>query len=117
MNQTMIYADKFYVLTDIKGRSTIFEGLYYRQELLTLEWTELVDFVEFFQAYLKNHLQMTQTYRWGEELTFSLVKQDGMVQLNVTFAYENLTFSKLEAAQLVHKVNRVLARCDLLYLS
>ena len=95
-------------------KKTHFQGLCYEDEFILKEWIEYCDFIEYFNAYLRNYLQIDKEYRY-KNLYFELVKKERAVLLMMWTGEKWHSFSKLEASQLVHKCNRVLARCDLFH--
>lgn len=94
---------------------TMFHGLYFQDIPVIKEWTELVDFVEHFQAYTRNFLTFENTYRNGPQLQFRLAKKANQVLLTMEYMDIVFEFSKLDALKVVHKINRVLTRCDLFH--
>jgi len=94
---------------------TIFRGFFFKEELLTDNWTELIDMLEIFQAFNRNHLNVTKKYKWKSLSEFSLFKHEGNIYLQFDYDLEGFSVSKLESAQIGHKLNRVLSRCNLFY--
>ncbi len=90
------------------------EGLYFNSVLILYDWLKIVDFVEYFQAFQKNHLLSNHTYSIDNTIEFELTKQDERVLLSMLISGQWIHFDKLKAAQMSQKINRVLARCDLL---
>ena len=103
------------ILVDILDKKTLFKGLFINEVLYLKKWTDFCDFIEYFNAYIKNHLKIDEEYHY-KNINFELTKKDNSVLLAMYAKRQWYTFSKLEASQLVHKCNRILARCDLLYI-
>ena len=108
-----IYQKTLSLVIEQRERTMLLHGLYFHDQLLTTEWTDIVDFVEIFQAFNKNHLQFSKQYPFTEYLTLSLCKEEDSVYLQMSSTYDDFLILKLEAAQIVHKTNRILARCTL----
>lgn len=105
--------DRLLVQLEQENKKTKLIGLYFDQELVTETWTEIVDFMEIYQSFLRNHLDTNEEYHF-KKMLFRLEKDTGRTML-VSYAYGiRQTYDKLEAARLVHKLNRVLARTELL---
>ncbi len=88
-------------------------GLFYDDRLILREWYKIVDLVECFQAFQKNHLSMDETYTIDYLIELELRKKNDKVTLAVYIDNSWLYFNKLESAQIAHKISRVLARCDI----
>jgi hypothetical protein len=109
-------SDRFTVKVKHHSKSkTTLVGLFYEHELITLDWTEIIDFMEIFQAYLKNYLTVGEEYPFLSHMTIVLAKHQGKVALEIYTQSSREIFTKLDAGRLVHKLNRILSRCDLLY--
>lgn len=107
--------DQIYLLVERRTQQqVILVGLFDHETLLINEWTDLSDFCEYFQSFTRNHLAMGEKY-FIKGIDFELHKQKNTVVLAMYCQGRWYYFSKLEASQVLHKMNRVLGRCDLLY--
>lgn len=90
-----------------------FCGLLAEDHMVIKDWIRAVDFIECLQAYIKNHL-VTEKYYDEGAFCFEVIKKDHAVLLEVSFEVDySYQYTKLEAARIAHKLNRVLSRCDL----
>lgn len=97
----------------VKNSKMRLVGLFYKDHLLLQEWIKIVDLVECFQAFQKNHLSIGETYIIDNLIELELRKHNGKVIL-ATYIYDSWIYlDKLETAQITQKLHRVLARCDL----
>ena len=93
----------------------VVENLILEDEIIANNWLEIVDFLELFQSYIKNHLSFDVVYPF-DLIEFKLHKsKTNEIFFTMTFKNNTYAFSKLNASRIVHKINRILARCNLLY--
>jgi len=99
----------------INKTTVIVENLIIDNKVIANSWLEIINFLELFQSYIKNHLSFNITYPF-DKLVFKLHKSKrDEILLSMNFEGNIYAFSKLNASKIVHKINRILARCDLLY--
>lgn len=99
----------------VNKTTIIIENLIIDSKVIANSWLEIIDFLELFQSYIKNHLSFDITYPF-DKLVFKLHKSKrDEILLSMDFGESTYAFSKLNASKIVHKINRILARCDLLY--
>lgn len=89
-----------------------FDSLMAEGEEVLTEWTDMVDFIEYLQSYVRGHLITGAEYEL-KSLFLHLEKHNGIVCLFIHYKHEEYFYTKLEASQIAHKLNRVLGRCDL----
>jgi len=102
-------------IRQISKNTIFFESLIIENHLITHDWLKIIDFLELFQEYTKNHLSFDVNYQLNQ-IQFKLYKSKSEEILLSMYLDDNIyAFSKLNAARITHKINRILARCDLFY--
>ena len=100
------------ILKKAKLKSKVL-GLLYEEVPQLVKWQDIVDFVEYLNAYQRNHLSMTKRYALDLKLEIELYKREGEVLLAIYVEERWVYLDKVSASQLSHKINKVLNSCDL----
>lgn len=104
------------IRVDFKQKNiVVFDTLILGQESITSNFCDLIDFIEYFNCYKNNLLNLNKTYYFLDSIKFDLQQNESSISLVMHLENESYAFSKLYASRIVHKLNRIIARCDLLH--
>ncbi|QOY53200.1 hypothetical protein [Candidatus Sulfurimonas baltica] len=110
-----LIAKNIYAAVEHTGKEIHFSGIKIDDILVFEHWIPCIDFLEIFQSYQKNFLVLDKLYEVYEiEFIVYKCKDDSIVYLSMQYNEKEYKFSKYDAAKIVHKLNRILARCNLM---
>lgn len=104
---------------DFENKKYLFRSLSYKRHRFCEDWLTAIDIMEYFSGFSKNILQVESTYDAHAPFYCIVVKQDKNISLafgigDDKYSSDLIYFSKLDCNQFVHKLNRILSRCDIL---
>ena len=110
-----LIAENMHAIVEHEAKEIHFLGIEIDDVVVLNHWIPTIDFLEIFQSYQKNFLALNKIYELYEiEFIAYKCKDDSIVYLFMKSNEKEYKFSKYDAAKIVHKLNRILARCNLL---